>query len=127
MVWGRALEIKAWIYRPFLFYAIHSPQHAPGRKLALAFVDKAMSCSFQLLNKHSVFHRHHGTWYGLRETVSGALLLLGAVRCGTLSVPAQWRDVVKTGILKLRLWEDEVPGLKRAVEVLEDCLSLIVR
>lgn len=127
MVWGRALEIKTWIYRPFLFYAIHTPQHAPSRSIALQFVDKALTSSFHLLGKHSIFHRHHGTWYGLRQTVTGALLLLGAVRCGTLNVPAEWRAVVQTGMSRMRFWEDQVPGVSRAFKVVEDYLSLVAQ
>lgn len=125
MVWGRALEIKAWIYRPFLYYAMHSPQHAPGRSLALPFVDNCFTCSYQVLSKHSIFHRHHGTWYGLRQTVTAALLLLGAAKCGTLNVPADWRVVVQTGMSRMRFWEDEVPGVTRALGIVEDYYSLV--
>lgn len=125
MVWGRALEIKSWIYRPFLFYAIHSPVHAPGRSIALPFVDKALNCSLQLLSRHSVFHRHHGTWYGLRQTVTGALLLIGAVRCATVIVPPGWRDAVQTGMSRLQYWEDEVSGVARALGVVGDYLALV--
>ena len=125
MVWGRALEIKAWIYRPFLFYAVHSSPDDQGRRIAAPFVAKALTCSFQLLSKRSIFHRHHGTWYELRQTVSGALLLVGSAKCGTLSLPPEWRSAVQAGMARLRYWEHEVPGVNRALGVLEHLLQQV--
>lgn len=125
MVWGRALEIKAWIYRPFLFYAVHSSTDDPGRRIAAPFVAKALNCSYHLLSKRSISHRHHGTWYELRQAVSGVLLLVGAAKCGTLGLPPEWPSAVQAGMARLRYWEHEVPGVTRALGVLERFLKQV--
>lgn len=122
MVYGRMLEIRIWIYQPFIFYAIHSQPNAPGRSLALPFVEKGLRCSIRNLNKQLIRHRHHGTWYGLRAGAAAMLSIIGAVKCGTLPVPQEWQSALRAGISTLRHWEDEVVGLTATVEVIEGYL-----
>lgn len=49
MVHGRATEIRTWIYRPFVYYAIHNPVDAPCRELVQPFVEKGLLCNIESL------------------------------------------------------------------------------
>lgn len=122
MARGRVLEIKAWLYRPFLYYAIHNSPNTPQRSMALPFVEKALFYNFLIVQEDHTRHRHHGTWYSTRAKTSAILCILGAVRCGTISVAAGWEDVVRSGISGFRYWESEAPGLSRSIQVLENLL-----
>jgi hypothetical protein len=127
MARGRLLELKAWLYRPFLHYAIHNPQDTHRRRLALPFVERALFYSFLIVQEDHTRHRHHGTWYSTRAKTSAMLCILGAVRCGTITVPGDWPDIVLSGISNLKYWELEAPGLQRSIQVLENLLHLCTR
>ena len=62
---GRSLLIRGLLYRPFLYYAIHSgqirtPWDMNGR--LQAFVQKALTISVACDTGAAMTHRHHGTW-----------------------------------------------------------------
>ncbi|KAJ5371235.1 uncharacterized protein N7496_007327 [Penicillium cataractarum] len=126
MVHGRATEIRTWIYRPFVYYAIHNPADAPCRELVQPFVEKGLLCSIETLGDHLALHRHHGTWYALRSDVAASLSVIGAVRCGTIQVPPKWKNAVETGLARMKFWEGEVPGLSRSIELVEDHLTQLL-
>ncbi|KAH8901557.1 hypothetical protein GQ53DRAFT_707923 [Thozetella sp. PMI_491] len=122
MVQARVLELRTWMYRPFLYYAIHSPRDAPNRNVSQSWEDKAVLCCFRGLRAWPILHRHHGTWYSLRATASVALCVLGAAKCGTISLPHDWRETMTACIDRLRFWEDEGPAMSRTIQVLESYL-----
>ncbi|KPM42712.1 hypothetical protein AK830_g3857 [Neonectria ditissima] len=116
---GRVLEIKTWIYAPFLYYAIHSQHDALYSSMIQPFVEKAVSHSFCMIRDEPSRHRHHGSWFGVRSITASCLFILGAVRSRTISVPEQWRQEVSQAIHRMRYWAVEGPGISRAIEVLE--------
>ncbi|KAM5344153.1 hypothetical protein ACJ41O_012690 [Fusarium nematophilum] len=120
---GRVLEIKMWIYTPFLYYAIHAPPDAPYRDIIQPFVDKGIAYNFLMLRGEPNTHRHHGTWYAVRAAASSCLFILGAVRCGTISVPVDWMQDIRQTVSRMRYWAAEGPGVSRAIEVVESYLE----
>ncbi|KAK7408949.1 hypothetical protein QQX98_008893 [Neonectria punicea] len=120
---GRVLEIKTWIYAPFLYYAIHSQPDAVYLGMVQPLVKKAITYSFLMMRHEPNRHRHHGTWYSIRGITSMCLFILGAVRCGTVSMPEQWEEEIRQAIRKMRYWAAEGPGIPRCIEVLETYLK----
>ncbi|KAH9207667.1 hypothetical protein DL95DRAFT_482473 [Leptodontidium sp. 2 PMI_412] len=116
----RALEIKSWLYRPFLYFAIH---HVPYDNLnpRLQFlVLKAIDSSIHWILLRPVRHRHHGSWYVGRLVLSSALSIIAAVKAGiTAEKLNDWRDIIREAISAMQFWEDESPDLKKGKEVLE--------
>ncbi|KAF3393731.1 hypothetical protein F1880_004758 [Penicillium rolfsii] len=123
LVHGRFLELKSWIYRPLLYYAIHSPREAHNRHMALPYVDKLLTNCVRILRLDLSKHRHHGTWFATRSHLTAALLIMGAVRCGTIALPTDWPAAVHTGLAKLQYWADEAPGVISTIRVIEDFLA----
>ncbi|KAF4976381.1 hypothetical protein FZEAL_6942 [Fusarium zealandicum] len=118
MIRARVLEIRLWVYRPFLYYAIHNPPDGPFQSLLRPFVEKALMYTFRILNDCPTRHRHHGVWFSIRTGISAALSILAAGRCGNLPLPVGWTGIVRATITKLEYWEAEAPGLSQALEVL---------
>ncbi|KAJ5106611.1 hypothetical protein N7456_003286 [Penicillium angulare] len=104
----RLQEIRSWILRPFLFLAIHSPPRTVHRSLLDAFVEKSFICHTRLIEGNSIVHRHHGTWYMLRLSVTSALCLIAAER-RDFEVPALQQSV-RLAIDTLKYWEAGSPG-----------------
>ena len=119
---NRLLEMKSWLYMPFIYYAIHSPAptlDAPENATLRRFVDAAMECNHNIVQNRSVRHRHHGIWFDIRALVTAAVVLSAVIKSGTMGVPAQW-DVLFTTVIKtLRFWEDESPDLHKTRIVVE--------
>ncbi|KAH6879479.1 hypothetical protein B0T10DRAFT_520121 [Thelonectria olida] len=120
---GRVLEIRMWICAPFLYCAIHSHLDAHQRKLIQPFVDKAISHSLLMMRGEPMRHRHHGTWYGIRDAATSCLNVIGAVRCGMISVPDGWKENMRRTITRMQYWAAEGPGVSRAIEVVESYLK----
>ena len=122
MARGRFLEIKCWLYRPFLFYAIHNPPGSPYWDTVQCLVKKAIKRHLAFAGTEPLLHRHHGTWYHLRDIVANTLCLIAAYRCGTLNFllppELEWKHTVAGCIERMRFWEEEAPGLTRAIEIL---------
>ena len=122
MVRGRALEIKTWLYRPFLYYVIHNPPGATYHSLAQPLAEKALSYSLMYILGEPSRHRHHGTWFGIRDCVSQILCLVGAAMSGTISTPPNWRKAIRNCIDMMKYWEREVPEVTRMIRVVENYL-----
>ncbi|KAF5027830.1 hypothetical protein F66182_57 [Fusarium sp. NRRL 66182] len=120
---GRVLEIQTWIYAPFLYYTIHSPPDAPHRDRVKPLVEESIPHILSVMRGEPSRLRHHGTWYNLRLTTMRCLLIIGAARCGTVSVPEDWRREVQLVISRLKYWAPEGPGTNRCIEVLESYLG----
>jgi hypothetical protein len=123
MVRGRTIDIKSWLYSPFLYYAIHNPPDDRYQKLIQPFVQKALEFLTSMIWSLKVRHRHHGTWYGVRNGTTAALSLIAAVKCGHIDVPDEWKDIVKAQIEALRYWEGETPDFGKARVVLQEMID----
>jgi hypothetical protein len=121
---SRMLEIQSWIYRPFLFYAIHHRADHLYQDLTRAFVEQAMKNSGHLIANNAIRHRHHGTWYTSRVSASAALSILAAAQSGNIDLPNDWEDTVQLAVETLLYWEDEAPGdLRQVRKILERMLA----
>lgn len=122
LLYIRLHEIRSWILRPFLFCAIHLPPRNGHRPLLDTFVAQSFTCHSRLIEGNSIVHRHHGTWYMLRLSVTSALCLLAA-RKRNFEVP-QLHQSVELAIQTLRKWEQGAPGdIREARVILEEQLS----
>ncbi|KAI9167955.1 hypothetical protein HJFPF1_04098 [Paramyrothecium foliicola] len=115
---GRALQIKMWLYTPFLYYAIHAPSEVPRQGPIWEFAEKAIAISYTTIVGEPTGHRHHGTWYHIMSIATCCLFIIAAVRRGNVPVPKEWRKEVEGAIQRIRYWEDEGPGVTRAIHVL---------
>ena len=122
MVQVRVLEIKLWLYRPFLYYAIHHQWTSNIRNEVRPYVQKAIACSIHLIEGRPAMHRHHGAWYVGRSIISAGLLVLAAVKAG-IAVDTgsnrNWREVIHTACVVLRFWSDESADFARGKDLLE--------
>jgi hypothetical protein len=122
MLRARVLEIRSWIFRPFLFYAIHHPETDPQQHLLWSWVQQAMHNSFLLIETSSLPHRHHGVWYTLRVAMIAAFSLIAAAK-NRLQMPDGWRGAVQLAIETLRHWELEGPeDVRKSRVILEELL-----
>ena len=96
---NRLLEMRHWLYQPFLYYLVHarpatpitpgdprgsfSSSSRPGTDHEFwSMINRAIDCNLTILDTRSVPHRHHGLWYDLRALVCSSLLLLSVVKAG---------------------------------------------
>jgi hypothetical protein len=105
MLRTRAIEIRSWVLRPFLFRAIHCSPDNPQRVMLSSWVEAAIRCCIQLIEANSLRHRHHGTWYVLRVSTASALSLYAAGKSGL--APDEWVPTVRLAIETLLYWENE--------------------
>lgn len=114
---NRLLEMRSWLYQPFLYYLVHVRPPAPAciiarghlvhRSSGIAcaddmmnqhdglfwtFVTKAVDCSLTILDTRSIPHRHHGLWFDLRALVCSTLLLITIVQSGYEALIPGGRD-----------------------------------
>jgi len=117
---GRALEIYTWLFRPFLYYAIHHPANDPHRAIVQGFVDSALKTARATIGEGIIHHRHrhHGTWFHLRNGTSAALSMIAAQKCGHIELPQDWREIIRTQISVLQFWEKESPEIAKAKDML---------
>ncbi|KAK9241926.1 putative C6 transcription factor [Lipomyces tetrasporus] len=139
---NRLLEIRLWLYQPFLYFAIHHPiisgrglretrnSSFTGEELATisTLVKSGLNCTLKILEARCLRHRHHGIWFDLRALVTSSLIVIAAVKSGNLDVPGiDGRVGLKShfdGTLEaLTYWEDEAPDIKKARRILEDILT----
>ena len=122
MVRGRALGIKTWIYRPFLYYAVHNGPDATYRSLVQPLVDKALLYIGFYIQGEPSQHRHHGTWLSIRETTAQVLCMIGASISGRIVMPSDWRAIARSCIDRLRYWDQEAPEISKLTQMLESYL-----
>lgn len=99
---NRILEMRSWLYQPFLYYIIHSGastsgvppqithQRQPSQTSFLpedtralhSMITAGIDCNLKIMDVRSLRHRHHGLWYDLRSTMCASLLLLAIVKSG---------------------------------------------
>ena len=101
--------------------------------LLQGLVQKALDVCLEFNMGQAMTHRHHGTWYGLRENTSTGLMLLAARMSDLITLNSvshsgemqenQYHRAMRTCIEKLRYWEAESPDIARAREIIEELLS----
>lgn len=129
---GRSVNMKALLYRPFVYLAVHSTEGSnPDTRAAVErFARKALELCLRFISGRTMTHRHHGTWYALRESMSMSLMLMAASRGGLIpQISAQSDDMaqdnvygraVRICIEQHRYWEAESPpDIMRVREILE--------
>ncbi|GLA66474.1 hypothetical protein AtubIFM54640_009052 [Aspergillus tubingensis] len=117
---ARVLQLRSWLYRPFVYYAIHHDGgHINENEEAKRFMRKAIECSFHMINSKAT-HRHHGTWFVARGVLSSALLIIAAVKAdkGLVDYLADWPDLLDQAIRSLTHWASEARDLAYAAVVL---------
>ncbi|CAK7210149.1 Zcf27p [Sporothrix bragantina] len=86
-----------------------------------------------IVNEPGFRHRHHGTWYMIRNCERSALILVASAICIArrgclveggpnnefLAMPDGWRDSVASTVRLLAYWEPEAPDLRKGRRILE--------
>jgi hypothetical protein len=121
---ARVLELKSWLYRPFVFYAIHGVGEEGLSPELEKFVQKAIECSFHIIQSKPTLHRHHGSWFAARNVLSSALLILAAVKAGELVTYLEdWPELINQAIRTLAHWAPESQDLAHGQRILEKLLE----
>ncbi|QMW45584.1 hypothetical protein G4B11_009039 [Aspergillus flavus] len=139
---NRLLEIRLWLYQPFLYFVIHNPvdtgQEArrtrsssfTGEELATIaiLVQSGMHCALKILEARCLRHRHHGIWFDLRALVTSSLIVIAAIKSGNLDVPGidspmELKSHFEGTLQALNYWEDEAPDIKKARCILAGLLT----
>ncbi|KAL3450803.1 hypothetical protein BJX65DRAFT_270142 [Aspergillus insuetus] len=125
MIYGRYLDIKSHLYRPFLYYAVHHGDCNPEvNQIVEPLARKSLKSIVELTNTGTFYHRHHGTWLSCRQLTSIALLLLAANMSGLIprllsDGSGEFGQSFKICLDVLKYWESESPDIVRAREVVE--------
>ncbi|KAL1632979.1 hypothetical protein SLS56_003266 [Neofusicoccum ribis] len=119
MVRAREVHMYMFIYRPFLFIAVHRPEALHDPRVQL-LAEKGLRGCVQLSSTATNKHRHHGTYFAGRSLFSAALSILAAVKCGKVSLPPGWRDSLQSILAFLKYWETEAPDLGRARAIIQE-------
>lgn len=125
---ARELEIRERIFRPFLFRRLHRHGDAVDDEAIGRLVQLHASTCVKLIEHWDVRHRHHGTWFMVRQSFTAALLLLAAQRSGLQETDeASCHRSIQHTLSTLRFWEAEAPDLKASRLILEDVSSQLRR
>ena len=90
---NRLLEMRHWLYQPFLYYLVHQKPAIPPdvgsitdpsdkNQIFWALIARAIDCNLSILETRTLPHRHHGLWFDLRNTLTCSLILLAVVKAG---------------------------------------------
>lgn len=116
---NRLLEMRHWLYQPFLYYLVHfrpsvpavtqqdgigsplevlamSPESSRDNRLGTLWplIARAIDCNLTILDTRSVPHRHHGLWYDLRAITCSTLLILATVKAGYIELIPGGRETL---------------------------------
>ena len=117
---ARFLEIRERIYRPFLYRIAHKQDSMTDQGVLSPLVQLHASTCAQLIQHWDVRHRHHGTWFMVRQSFTAALLLLAAQSFGVIADEESCERSVQHTLSTLRFWEAEAPDLKASRLILDD-------
>lgn len=124
--WNRLLEMKSWLYQPFLYYAIHcnETQAAEVRDnmILQSLISSAMEVNISTVEMRSLRHRHHGIWFDIRSIVTASFEVIAAAKSGKVKVEPEWEDRIRLVIANLAFWEDESADVPKTRQVLENLL-----
>lgn len=98
---NRLLEMRHWLYQPFLYYLIHAkpslppilPHSSNGSALVgspeagsdqkfWAMIERAIDCNMAILETRTLPHRHHGLWFDMRNTICASIIMLAIIKSG---------------------------------------------
>lgn len=115
---NRLLEMRHWLYQPFLYYLVHARPALPSpndvrhgsasssttsalsnmnqteTNTFWALIERAINCNLTLLDTRSIPHRHHGLWFDLRATICSSLLLIAVIKSGYEELVPGGRDTL---------------------------------
>ena len=91
------------------------------------FVEKAIATSTEGMH-YSSRYRHHGTWFGIRSSITFALCIMAVARSEQLSsmLEHDWREQLSNSVEHLRYWQDECTGVREAIEILQVQMSQVM-
>ncbi|RAO71707.1 uncharacterized protein BHQ10_007719 [Talaromyces amestolkiae] len=118
IVRNRAVACREYIHRPFLYYVIHQPLDDFFIAQAMPLAKKCLDLCVQWQSMAQPLHRHHGTWYVARTSMTRALLLLAAARSKKIEMPQNWSEAVDLALQTLQYWAKEAPDLEKAASYL---------
>ncbi|KAJ5770235.1 uncharacterized protein N7511_002286 [Penicillium nucicola] len=137
---NRFLEIRLWLYQPFLYYAAHHPMStastAPDNStpplasdelgIIQGLVESGLDCCDKILQARSLRHRHHGIWFDLRALVTASLIFIALARSGNVIIPSIHPGGLQSHLRRtleaLIYWEGEAPDIKKARVTLDNLL-----
>ncbi|KAH6989274.1 hypothetical protein BKA56DRAFT_476894 [Ilyonectria sp. MPI-CAGE-AT-0026] len=123
MTWGRYTRLKKLLYRPFLYRFVHPQENdAVLRDVIQSYAEKCVHSCLDPIVTVGRLHRHHGSWFGCRETVVASLILLSAKKVGlikSMDMEMQADYFLRSGIDHLKYWEDESPDIKLSRQIME--------
>lgn len=121
--WNRLLEMKTWLYQPFLYYAVHCDAEASELRENAdlhSLINAAMDCNISTIENRTLRHRHHGIWFDIRSIITASFTVIAAAKSGKVKVQEEWEDRIKSVIDTLAFWEDEAIDLVKTRAVLEE-------
>lgn len=137
---NRFLEIRLWLYQPFLFFTVHHPTSTTSTSMDVLpspltneefdtvqrLVESGLDCSMKILQARCLRHRHHGIWFDLRALVTASLIFIALARSGNDNLldihPGGLRNHLERTLETLTYWEDEAADIKKARGTLEKLL-----
>ncbi|KAF9893075.1 hypothetical protein FE257_012486 [Aspergillus nanangensis] len=122
---ARETSFREWIHRPFLYYVVHQPLDDPfvAEAIPLARECLALCVKQQLMIPP---HLHHGTWFQARNSMTRALLLIAAAKCGKIELPGNWKQGLDHAFQTLRYWARNAPDLEKAADALQELMDDVV-
>lgn len=114
----RGIQCREWIYRPFLYYAIHQPHDDPHMEDVIPLAQECLRHCIDLVLTTPA-HRQHGTWFVCRSAVTRILMFLAAARSGRFELPDGWIEALNRARRQLRHWKSEAPDLEAASQLVE--------
>ena len=124
--WNRLLELRFWLFQPFLYHAIHCDPQSVEAHCTLdleSLVDAAMECNAETVRVRTLRHRHHGIWFDIRAIVTASFSVIAAAKSGRVNVKPEWEDRIEQVIATLAFWEAESPDLVKSRRVLEELFT----
>ncbi|CAG9978427.1 unnamed protein product [Clonostachys byssicola] len=123
---ARYLEVQAWLFRPIVYLAAHGSSADAHSSTLNPLVDQAVFYHTVIIDQHCVLHRHHGTWFSMRSTVTAAFVIIAAFRSGHCGMSfTEMEEVIARAIRSVKFWENESQDLVSARTLLEAELSLL--
>ncbi|KAH8900300.1 hypothetical protein GQ53DRAFT_836223 [Thozetella sp. PMI_491] len=120
MIYTRFCDLRSQLYRPLLYYAIHTPADGVYQETIQPFVRSTLKQCCRIIDVAGRVHRTQGVWNLVRSATGCALMLLAAARCKHIQLLDEWKHAVRTQISVLRYWERESRGVfSRARIILE--------
>lgn len=142
---ARSSIIRGLLYRPFLYHAVHRERQRNSEldSRLTEYVQKALEVCLELSPSEGMTHRHHGSFYGVREALSASLMLIAASKAGLISwtEPARPPDfgspddhgnlttetrygrAVRVSMERMEYWGAENPDSSRCLEIMRTLLG----